>query len=93
MKTIIPTFLSKLFNKSSTKEDKDKLIRKLRDYKSNVLTKELIQYLELEIERETKELDSFFPVSLFQSKYKSAHSRGKRQAYLNIIKQLRSDDV
>lgn len=93
MKTVIPNFVSKLFNKSSSKEDKDTLVRKIRDYKNNELTKELIQYLEREIERETKELDSFFPVSFFQSKYKDAHTRGKRTAYLSIIKQLRSDDV
>lgn len=93
MQIKIPTFLSKLFNSSNTKEDKDNLVRKLVDYRNNNLTKELVAYLEQEIEKEILEIESFSFISLFQSKYKAAHSRGKREAYRKLLKQLRSDDV
>ena len=54
----IPTYLSKLFNTTKTKEDKDNLVRKIVDYKNNELTKELVKYLELEIEKEILEVES-----------------------------------
>lgn len=93
MKYKIPKFVTRLFNHKGNKEEKDKLVSRLNDFHHNELTKELIKYLEQEVEKEVLEVESSTFISLFQSKYHTALSRGKRTAYRNIINQLRSDDV
>ena len=92
MKIRIPKFLSKLFN-STKKERKDELLHKLDTYRKNELTTELISYLEYQIEKEVHSFENTSFISYFQSKYSSAHSRGKRAAYRDLLDQLRNTDV
>lgn len=92
MKVRIPKFLSRLFN-STDRNNKDVLIHKLDTYRKNELTHELISYLEYQIEKEIQSEETTSFISLFQSKYAVANSRGKRAAYRDILEQLRNKDV
>lgn len=93
MQIKIPSFIRKYFSSQETKTQKDQVVARMREWKANVFTKELLHYLEHELEREVLEEESKSYVSLFMFRYSTAQSRGKRAAYRNLIKQLRSDDV
>lgn len=93
MEHIIPKHLSKTFNNLKDKEEKLEVLNRYYSWLEDNNTVLLLSYLEQLLQEEIKseEQENMF-VSLFQSKYKTAHSKGRRSVLRELLK-LRQGNV
>ena len=93
MEHIIPKHLSKTFNTLKDKEEKLEVLNKYYKWLEDNNTVLLLSYLEqlLQEEIRSEEQENMF-VSLFQSRYKAAHSKGRRSVLRELLK-LRQGNV
>lgn len=86
----IPKHLSTSFHELRSTSDRSKFLDEYDNWLDSQYSAELVRYLEslLEREIESEERNNLF-VSLFQSRYHSAHSRGRRSALRELIKIFR----
>lgn len=85
----IPPFLSKEFHSLKTKDAREKYLQSYANWRNSEYTEELLRYLEEKLKSkiaEEEREDSF--ISLFQSKYKSAHNKGSRTTIRELIKAI-----
>jgi hypothetical protein len=89
----IPKHLSKSFNNLKDKETKLEFLQSYYRWLDDPFTVLLFSSLEHNLNEEirTEESESRF-VSLFESKYKSAHSKGRRSVLRELLK-LRQSNV
>ena len=87
MEHVIPKHLSKEFSSLKTKELKLEFLNKYYNWLEDTNTLLFLSYLKdlLEEEIRLEEKENMF-VSLFQSKYKHAHSKGRRSILRELIK-------
>lgn len=86
----IPAFLSKVFNSLESKDEKDVFIDGYKHWRKSEYTEALIEFIESSLNskiRDEEERKDF--ISLFQSKYYSAHNKGYRLALRDFQKQIK----
>ena len=94
MQVKIPSFLSKRSASFARDPDsvqaKKEFIQKYKNWLNNEITKELVEWLDFQLQEsvEKDEAKTDF-MSLFQSKYSAAHSKGSRSTLRKIIKQFK----
>lgn len=83
----VPRASAARFNSLPTKAEKDKFISAYKAWKSNPFTKELIEFLDTDLQREieTEESKSDF-LSRFQFGFSQAVSKGKRATLRKLLK-------
>ncbi len=87
--TRIPAYAMNRWKEAATKEQKDAFIRQYKSFLSNPFTKDLIAYLEEELQEEVSRLDKELSfISLFQLRFKEQLSRAKRLIYSDLIRKI-----
>lgn len=85
--TRIPIYSSKRFNSLSSKEDKDNFVKSYKSWLKNPFTRELIDHLNKELQREIEESEkdiNFF--TRFQFRFAEAYCKGKRSVLRKLLK-------
>lgn len=85
----VPRASAERFNSLPSKEEKSKFISSYKAWKNNPFTKELLAFMEQELEKEVEaeESKSDF-LSKFQFGFSSAISRGKRSTLRKLLKTI-----
>lgn len=93
MQVKIPSFLSKKSAEFGRDPEgiqaKKEFIQKYKNWTHHEMTKEFIEWIEYQLNDlvEKEESKSDF-MTLFQSKYSAAHSKGKRSVFRTLLKQF-----
>lgn len=85
--TRIPVYSSKRFNSLVNKNDKDEFVKSYKSWLNSSFTKELLEHLEKELQREIEasEKETNF-LTRFNFRFTEAHSKGKRTVLRKLLK-------
>lgn len=87
--TRIPIYSSKRFNSLPSKKDKDDFINNYKSWLNSSFTRELIEFLDKDLQREIEESEkdiNFF--TRFQYRFSEAYSKGKRSVLRKLLKTI-----